>query len=53
MHFRETAKAVTGQVLPVGVCQLFSDAEKFILSERSRHSKFARLRTSDWGSERL
>ena len=35
VHFQETTKLVTEQVWPDGLCQLFSDAEKFILSEKS------------------
>lgn len=47
VHFQETTELVTEQVWPDGLCQLFSDAEKFILSERSRHSKSVVLRTRD------
>lgn len=53
VHFQETTELVTEQVWPDGLCQLFSDAEKFILSERSRHSKSVVLRTRDQGSERF
>ena len=47
MNFQETTKLVTEQVWPDGLCQLFSDAEKCILSEQSRHSEPAALRTRD------
>ena len=51
MDFQGTAKLVTVQIWPDGVCQLFGDAEKFIVSER-RHSKSVGLR-KDRELERL